>query len=674
MALRSLFLVFRRRWPLFLLVFAAAVASSLLVLSSLTPVYTADAKIKIDPRQPGGLTAADSAGGAPDSALVDTEVSVMQSREVARAVVKRFDLQNDVEFQPELASGDASRLEGTVDVVLGQLGVRREGLTYIVDVSFSSLQPGKAARIANAFAEEYIASSREDRASAAEEQARTLSRQLRSLGAEVEAADAQIAQYRAATGTLSGGANFGTVNDQQINTIAAQLAVAQSEAAAARAEARAASTQSGRNSIDAVSQVLQSPAINELRAQRANVLRERAEIDSRYGPRHPSAIRAREQLAQLDAELVRESRRIVSGVQSTATAREAHVRSLQAELARLRGQQSSNARSSVEAEALQRDADAKRAIYNDLNRAAQQASQQVEVGQVQARIISRASPPNDSSFPQTTLFAAFGLMLGGVLALAAVLLAEALDNGVRTAADVEGLGVSFVGATPALPGGPFRARPDAWTYVADEPRSPFSEALRGVRNALLLQAPGGGPKVVTVTSAAVDPDKTSVVMGLARVIAMTEERVLLVDCDLQGRTLSRCFKQPPELGLVEVLSGRCAFDEAVKADELSGLHVLPLAASADSAPDDLFSRRAMVSFLEAARASYDRILLDAPPALGVTDARVLTAASDGALVLMRAGKTSRVVAGAALSSLRGTGGAKLGVVLTRADPAGVLTR
>lgn len=637
------------------------------LLFYLTPRYTSEVRMKIEVND-RGLDPTDTPSNTPIDAIVDTEIETIRAREVARAVATRLNLLDDPEFVgPANERNGAPAIELAANTLLGGLGVGREGTTYIVGVSYTSTDPVKAAEIANAFADEYVRLGRADRTASATEQAGVLDRQLDTLRQQVEEADAQIARYRAETGTVSGNIGQGTVTDQQIVTIAQQLAVAESDAAAARSRAATALTDAEDSSGEAISEVLASPTITDLRRQRSELMKTESENLTRYGPRHPFTLQIQQQMAGIDRELKNETTRIIGGLQSAARAASSRAASLRQELTRLQGTQSSAARAGVQVESLQRDADARRAIYNQLNQAAQLARQQAQIGRAQARIISRAIPPLYPSFPRKSLFAAFGGLLAVFVGTGSALLLEAIQSGFRTSdAVTRRLRLPVLVSMPELSRRWLRkssGSKSVFDYVMARPMSSYAELLRNVR-AELLRSDTAHTRVITITSALPLEGKTTFAISLARVIAESGDRVLLIDCDLRRRALGVLMPERVDVGLLEVIAGTTTLQKAVVGDSGSGLDILPLSKTTFTAKD-VFSEPGMRALLANARMQYSWIIIDAPPVLAVADARILATLSDRVLLVVRWLKTPSSAAQAAASRLLKDGVKIAGVVLNR---------
>jgi capsular exopolysaccharide synthesis family protein len=669
--------VMRRRWRTFVVVLAVSLVIAVLLTRILPVRYAADTRLMVDPRPRGSpITASNSVSSQPDADIVDTEVKVMTSPVVLKAVADRLNLGQDKEFAAPRSARDPG--QAVIEKLGRHLAITREGLTYIVTVHASSHDRHKAAQIANAVADEYLHVSRQQRAELAAEQARTLTAELGPLGRQVVEADEAVAAYRAAHGIVASSSSAGgTVTDQQVATIAAELGKASAEAAAARATAAAASAESANAGAESVSQVLNSDSLSELRKQRAQVMRDQAQIATVYGPQHPASVRINEQLAKLNREIDEAAHRVVRGLQSDASAASAREATLRGQLAALQGRQEVDSEANVVALGLQRDADAKRGIYNDLNRNAQEQAQEARIGDVRAYIVSAAEAPGKPAFPKTSIFLMLGLMIGSAAGVGAVAVQEARERGFRTAEEIEAaLQLPFLAGVPELPaattakgpplGGGRRERlTSPWDYVLEKPVSSFAESIRNIRATLMAEEPRGpGGRTVCITSALSGEGKSVLAVALARVMAMSGDRVLLIDCDLRRSGLAGLRPDESRPGLMEVLHGEADTRSALSEDIVEGLNFLGQDGPVFT-PKDIFSGPAAKEMIQRLEAEYDFVILDAPPVLAVTDAWTISSLCQATLLVVRHAKTPRAAVRSAVERLRLRGARLHGVVLNR---------
>lgn len=665
--LRRLADMIRRRARLYLTVALTVFFLVMAILIFLPRSYTATVLLQVDPNVQrrsdlGGMVL----NTQPDSALVDSEIAIIQSREVALAVAQRLNLTADQEFLPESAHNLPR--EKQYDLVAEELGrhasVWREGLTYVVTIATSSSEPAKAQAIANAFAEEYLAASRRIRGQIAEERSNALSKQLSGLGSEVKDADEKIANFQSATGIVIGSGAGGTVTDHLIDGIASSLAEAESQAAEARAQADAARRASPEN----VSQVLTSDAIIALRRQQAELMQQRADASANNGPSHPLMLRLNDQLKSVNGAISAEVQRTMKGLNANAAAAESRAAKLRGQLAQLRAQQGANARASVTADAMKAGADAKRSIYNNLNQATQEMREQAQVSGAQASIISKASLPTKPSFPSVPLFLAFGFLLANASGFIAALIAESVRGGFTSSPELERVTGEFVlGSLRELSGRQIKGKElptnYPFDYVIARPASGYVESLRGIRSSLLATR-GRAGSVLTLTSAMPAEGKTTTAIALARVMATSGDSVLLIDGDLRRAVVSRMLVPQVEVGLLELLNGGISPSNVIFDDPLSGLKILPLRKKFFT-EKDVFNDGRFAEMLDDLRSHFDWILIDAPPVLSLTDARHLAAIADQVVVIVRWAKTPIDAVSLTLDKIKSGGSVVAGTILNR---------
>lgn len=695
---QKLIAAFRRRLKLFVAILLLAVTAAILVTARSTPLFTATANVTINTRQ---STVVDSqavlSGLTADSSIVDTEVEILKSRHLTERVVDGLNLANDPEFNADLATpgpvqlalggiaaifgarpdeggGDRDPVamqrtkEAVIEAVRDRLTIRRVGLTYVMNVSFASEDPAKAARIANAYVERYLLEQLETKFDATRQANEWLNVRLGELRGEVQAAEAAVAQYQSTNNLLS--ASGTTLTEQEISTYNQQLATVRAQQAEAEARLRTARSQLARGSTgDDVGEALGSQVVQQLRQQRAEVSRRVADLTQRYGPRHPDMLRAQRELADIDGQIQAEIGRLVSNLEAQAQVARERTASMAGSLGTARGTLAANNAASVRLNELQRNAESVRTLYQSFLTRFQETSSQEGLEQSDARIVSRAAIPNAPSSPNIPLNLALGLILGLGLGLAAVVLAEMLDSGLMTGDEVERrLGLPHLGTVPSLPSvaAPGEREEAPADYVLKRPLSAFAEAVRALRTSILYSRTGQAVKVVAVTSALPGEGKSTTCLTLARVSAQSGARVLVVDCDLRRRNLNRMLGFEPETGLLEVLNGKAALEQVVHLDEGSGAHVLPLARNSFT-PKDVFGSKAMDQLIADLAARYDLVLLDTAPTLAVADTRILAARSDAVIFLARWRKTPEKAIQQSLRLLEQAGAHVAGVALTQVD-------
>lgn len=693
--LRRWAFAFMRRWRLLAAVGLVIFAFVLLKTLTTTPLYTATASVALDMRKEQVTSDQQVLSDLPaEGGVVDTEVEVLKSRQLADRVVQALQLDQDPEFNPAVANpsgvgalvsgieqligGSAPRQtqlspiqvqrrhDAVVTNVMRRVQVKRLGLTYVIEISFTSTEPAKATRIANKYADLYLLEQLQEKFEATQQATNWLNNQLDQLRQQAERDDAAVQQFKIENNLLSSSGS--TFTEQEISTYNQTLAQAQAQLAEDQARLSAAQMQLGRASNGAdIGAALDSPLIQALRSHRAEVSAQIADLQTKYGERYPDMVKAKRQLADIDAQIQQEIHTIVASLQARVEVSRQRVAAVEGSLGGAKGSLAANNRAMVRLNELQRTADASKAIYESYLNRYKETSSQEGLGTPDARVISRAALPTAPSAPNITR----NLMLGLMLALAggsgAVVLAETLDAGLATAEDVERrLGLSYLGSIPLLSSVAPETQESPFDYIVSKPLSSFSEAFRSVEASILHARLDEPSKVVALTSALPSEGKTITSMALARTAALQGRRVLIMDCDLRRRNVNRLVSEKPRTGLLEVLSGEATLQQALQVDAPSGLHVLPLA-DATYTPKNVFGSASMDRLLAEVRGRYDLIFLDTAPVLPVADTRVIAPKADLVVMLTRWRKTPEPAVQAALRLINTPDIRLAGIVLTMVD-------
>lgn len=666
--LRKAFNTVRRRWKMLAIVTAIVFALGTLLTFMMTPQYFASARVRIDPSRDPVAAQNGTVNAALSDEAIETEVSAFYSMDLARAVVRDLDLSDVPQFQeaiadlpPESIASPEERETAIASYLLDNLGVFRENQTYVLGVGYENADRIKAAEIANSFAENYIKGAVGTRTSVAASQAEWYQEQLAELGSQVTAADAAAARFRIENRLSQGqndGFSAGTIIDQQVAPLSGILAEAESFAAQARANYQTARSQVGRPGAS-VSEVLQSQTISNLRVQRGAILDTKADIEARYGAMHPESIKIQEQLRGVDQELNQETNRILTALSATASAADARVVSLRNSLGQLETDRASQTRAGVIADSLDREAQAKRALYEQLTEESLKATQAASNSLASATIVDMARPPERPSKPNKPLFMIFALVAGLGIGIGFIAIQESLSSGIRTSEDVEDrLGVPLLSAVPQVAG-----NTPADTLVT-HPTSFYAEAFRIARTSLLGTADNRSTvSVIAITSALPGEGKTTTSVAFARTLAMAGSRTLLLECDIRRATVQLASGvSPGSKGLVEYLTADATVDETIVASGTEGLDLLMVRSPYFSSAN-LFENEKMGQLINLMRERYDHIVLDLPPILGLADGRTLAAFSDAVAVVARWDETPIPVVQKALEALEASGHEASGIIV-----------
>ena len=674
-----------------------------IVVFQLTPRYVAEAEVMLNTQKTQVVDVqAVVSGLQSDASVVRSEVEVLQSPALAAKVAQKLDLVSNKLFNSRLATptvwqrmnpvpalrqllDDAfglsdvappaspdeqkrAEFDAAVTALIGGLTVFNDGRSYIIKIRFESPDPVLAASVANTYANLYLLEQLEAKFAATRRATEWLNDHLGDLQQKVQASDRTVQLYRDEHGLtqsqlVKGGGGSGTVALQQLSELNSQLIIATSDRAQKEANLRQIQDMlKGPGGADAASQVLASPTIQALKDQQSKLHQQEAELSTKYRPAHPAMINIRAQIADLNRKIAEEINNVVRGITNEVNAARTRENTLREQLHLIEQTTARQNTAEVGLRELERQAEANRVLYETFLNRFKQTSAQQDIQEADARLVSQAEPPAIPSFPKRTMLIGIALLMSMIIGGIVAFTAEHLDNGFHSSEQIERTaGVPFLGLVPETKSG---MRPH--DLVLRKPVSNYAEAIRAVRTALRFSNVDSPPKVVLVTSSVPQEGKSTFAVSLARSVARSGGRALIVDCDLRHPTIGGMLGESDDADLLEYFRDGADLSQLVKVDAESTLHYI-LSRVGTANPQDLLGSQHMRNFLLAARERYDLVVLDAPPVLAVTDALVLSHLVDAALFMIRWERTPRPVALGALRLLQTQGRHLAGAVLTRVN-------
>ena len=674
-----------RHWMVIAALFVMGIALSSLYAATRTPVYTANTDVLIDPREAQIVDIEAVLSGANVNTAVVTAVEIMKSRKIAKMVIDDLSLVNDSEFNPAVGEGaplSGEDLTRIYTAFANRLSVKRRDETDIVRIEFESVDPQKAALIADAVANSYIRSEVDGQRQIRLEANSWLETRLASLQNQLLAAEQDVEAFRESRDVfISEGA---TPSEQSALELNRRLAVLQAERASQ--EARLSVLQSRWRTggdLAAVEEALQSDVIRDLRVRKAQLESSVAELATRYGRRHPSLIAAADELSDMNAQIDAEVNRIIDTlVTQVAVARESEA-ALQRRFDSIRLSTFDDRQDLVRFRDLERRAQSIRILYEEFLARTQETSEQIQFVRANASILAPAATPTvPTSASKKTVFAT-GLFVSAIVAFAVGLTLEFFQGGFSSRDDFERtLGIRHLASIPQIRK---RARPrrmsrvwkrqvgeargvSAGEYLALNPSSLFAQAMMRIQMRLLSNTNNSAPRTIALFSSQANEGKTTTAICLARSFALAGKKTIVVDCDFRNPCIGEHFKVAPRYGLDDLLQNgdldlaKCI----VYGDRSDDFDVLPIReAYADmSIPKILMPLR---NILEKLKHYYDIIILDTAPLLAVADSALLTQICDASIFLVRWHETQKSAAKTALAELSELNGNVVGGVLAQVD-------
>lgn len=680
----------RRRLTILLMTVLGALIA-VLAVSRMTPHYAAVATVMLDARESNVVDVEQVLSGLPaDEDTVNSEILVIRSPVLVARVARDLGLAGDPEFNPALAGGgsglaafnpfaasgastgpltEEARLSAlharVVESLLETLNVARVGRSRAIEIKFTSAQPEVAAEFVNGLADAYLADQLDAKYEATEQAQTYLDARVAELRQKVQAAERRIEAFRARAGLIGVGER--SVASEQLTGLNTQLVLARTERA--EADARLGQvrrlTRSGRR--DALAEVLAAPLIVDLRGRETAAEQKIAELAEEYGERHPRMIGARAELSDIQARISAEVEKIVTALENEVAVARAREATLASNVASLEATAADQGAAEAQIRALEREADAARALFQSFLIRASETETQTEIQRPDARVLARAAVPTDPAYPDPSVIVPIAVGLSLLIGMALALMQEQLDDGYRSGEDLElDLGESLLALVPQVSRRRrLGAAPEQ--YALDKPASAYAESLRSIDTGLRLSNVDRSPRSVLITSALPREGKSTLAMSLGRLLAKGGRPVLLLEADMRRPRAARALGLAREGGLVEVLLGEVSEHDVIQEDPASGLHVIAAGGGDVSSPPNLLGSQPMGDLLRRLEQHYDLVIVDSAPLLVVSDGRAMARHVDAVIFIVRWATTKREIARTALRQLRDAGANIAGVAMTAVD-------
>jgi succinoglycan biosynthesis transport protein ExoP len=712
----------RRQYPIMAMISASAIALSLVYLLTTPKLYTAHAMFLIDTTKMQILQQQQQViGEVPlDAAQVDTQIEVLKSERIGLSVVKDLKLTEDPEFvgsqtgfigaifkliaSPFSAatSDGAASQDALVRRALGRFlshrTISRVARTYVLDISYTALSPGRAAAIANAIADAYLTDQLDAKYQASRRASKWLQDRISELREQAMTADRAVLQFKEQKNIVDVGGTNGSGDgrllvDQRVVDLNAELAKARADTAEAKARLDRIQVVMTEEVPDAaVADSLSNGVISQLRTQYLEYDRRYHVYAARYGPTHLAVVALQTQMDQLRRSMSDELGRIAESYKSNYEIAKSREDSIEKSLAtQISGAQLTN-RDRLGLDELESRAKAYHTIHDSFLQRYMEITQQQSLPITEARVITDATPPSVASGPIASRILLIATALGLLLSFAAASVRESLDRVFRTTKQVEQvlrtnclavLPVVKISVSAAATADNTRKSASEgvesakqfspnlsgiFRHVVDEPLSGFAEGFRAVKVAADISGSIKQNKVIGITSSLPHEGKSTVASNFAELIAHGGRKVILIDGDLRNPTLSRKLVTKPDVGLLEVIGGKVGLREAIYTDAKSGLAFLPTVIESRLAhSSEILGSEAFRQLIDGLRKTYDYVIIDFPPLAPVVDVRATTNLVDSYVFVIEWGRTRLNMVQRQLGSAPEIFERLLGVVLNKAN-------
>jgi capsular exopolysaccharide synthesis family protein len=672
-----LWILRRQRWKIVVFI-AACILATAVVSARLQSIYESTATVDVDRQAPSEVVGDDSQRSAlpPNDAdqFLATQIKLIQSDAVLRPVAEQFHLL-DREGQLKNMSAEKAQATARAPVVLKRLKVTRPPNTYLLLISYRSPDPNLAAEAANSIANSYLAHTYDIRIRSSASLSSFMEKQLDELKAKMEKSSLALAQFEK---------DLDVINpEEKTNILSARLLQLNTEyttAQAERVQKEAAWNAMKSGSVEAAQVSTQGQDLAKLSDSLNQAQQRFALIKATYGPSHPEYRKAASELAEVQRQF--ESTRSNIAERIGVEYREALNREqmLQKTVAETKAEWDQINSRSFEYQQLKREAEADKNLYDELIRKIREADINAGFQNNNIRIADVARPPLHPVFPNMKLNLILAFLFSTLLAVGAALLQDTLDTTLRDPKEASRfLGTDVIGTMPVdriaaqlpravVPVTAAAIAPKHQQGGKGKSRYPstsdFEEAVRTIRNTILLSDFEGRLRSLVITSATPSEGKTTIAAHLALANADRGKKTLIVDGDLRRPSIHTKFGLTPREGLSNVLTGELPWQDVVLPVEgRPNLSVLPAGLGSHRAADLIGPR--LATLLDEFAKEYDLVILDSPPLLGFAECLQMATAADGVLIISLAGETRRRAVAEVISVLNRLRANIVGVVLNQ---------
>lgn len=658
---------------------AACVFLGLIVTLLMTPQYTATSTIEIsrDSAQVTEFEGLEGDTSVADQEFYETQYGLLRARSLAERVATDLQLVEDQDFfemfgapadDPAFdlasgrypASGRQTRLRVAGEILLEHVSIDPVRLSRLVDVRFTSPSAAFSARVANTWAEHFIQANLDRKAQATVYGREQLQRQLTQYKERLDDSQRQLVTYASTQGIINLPMPTGVDGTTQERSIVADdLASLNAEltrATADRIQAEARYRQSG--SAGASVEALGNPAINNLRQRRAELAAEYEQLLVRFEPGYPAARAIETQIEELDRALASEERRVIASLEAAYRSAAVRERALQERVNSLKGDYLDLRRRSIQYNIHQQEVDTNQALYDGLLQRYKEIGVAGGVGVNNIAIVDLADVPQKPSSPRLLLNLLISILAGAMLGAALALGLEQMDEAIADPTEVERrLGLPLLGSVPKVEEeAPIEALLDRKTDLFD--------AYLAVQTNLSFTTEHGLPRSIAVTSTRPAEGKSTTAIALATTIARSQRTVILVDGDMRSPSVHELAGVGHEKGLSNFLAGEDNLGSLTFDMEEFGFRAMTAGPIPPNAAELLTGDR-LSRLIARLLESYDHVIIDAPPVMGLADAPLIGSRVEGVIYVVESHGIRSSMVKNALGRLASTQAHVIGAVLTK---------
>ena len=658
-------ILWRSRWIVLATTLTALTAVSIYVTKA-TPIYTSTSRIYVEQSGPKIFTETEEGVMTQSKNYLYTQAELLTSTPILTAVLETSGL-----TQMKTFSGVDNHISYLKRNLLATVGKKDD----IISVSFSSAFPREAAQLVNTVVDAYITYHATRKRSTSAEVLKILQAEKAKRGAELSATLKSLVDFQSSNPALALQGSQGNVLIEELQRWSelltqARLTTIESDSAyestkemigdPVRLQQFIEAQRAGGTYISGDSERTELRSkLNQMEDQLADLLRQ-------LTSGHPAMRALQTQIAEVKAQIAGLDEQFAQAQLAVAQQRCLTARQRQDQISSYYERQRQEAvelnQQLAQYQLLQSEYEQTKKLCDILDDRIKELNVTEDVGALNISILEYARPADNPSEPQKSRYLATALVMGLMLGGGIGLLRDFLDHRLRSAEEISAvLDLPILGVVPSMPRRESISDRGRKTHL--DSRSQWAEAYRTIRTAVFFGAPKSEAKTILVTSSTPGEGKTTLSSNLAIAMAQAGQRVLILDADFRKPMQHRVFElNHQNVGLSSILAGIVPVQKAVQRTDVKGLDLLACGPNVPN-PAEMLNSETFAGLLESLSEKYDRIVVDSPPVMPVTDAQILSALCKVTLLVLRAEKSTRKTSQQARHALLSVGGHVLGVVV-----------
>jgi succinoglycan biosynthesis transport protein ExoP len=662
-------IMWRGRW-LILLAVAAALTAGFIYISKATPIYTSTSRLYVEQSGPKIISETEEGVMTRSKNYLYTQAELLKSTSILAAALEAPGIRQMKTF---------AGLDNAIAYLKKSLNAEVGKKDDIINVSFDSSYPAEAAQIVNQVVDSYITYHATQKRSTAAEVLKIIQAEKAKRDKELAAKRKALLDFKLANESLALESSKGNIILDRLSRLSDALTQAQFDTIDAQTNYEVTKTMlSDQEKIRQFIRVQRAKGeltsatdqerqlrsdIDQLAKQLSGLMLTLTDEAASVKTLKSRIVAKKEHLSELEQELEKQliQTYIDTAYQQYLSAQEKE-QQIREFFEQQRAQTIDLNAQLAKYEMLASDFEQTRKLVDILDNRVKEINITEDVGALNISILEVARPAGSPSKPQKARIMTIALVLGLILGGGLALLRDWLDQTLRSAEEISAmLGMPVLGVVPSM--SRRQSLVEKGQRVHLDSHSVAAEAYRTIRTAVFFGAPKDEAKTILVTSPGPVDGKTTLASNLAIAMAQAGQKILVLDADFRRPMQHVIFEtNHQDKGLSSLLAGTTTQEETIQATKVEGLELLPCGPNVPN-PSEILNSKTFARTLEQLSNRYDRIIIDSPPVIPVTDSQILAAICDVTLLVLRAEKSTRKVSQRARDGLLSVGARIIGVVV-----------